>query len=49
LIYAGAAAIVFHLFVIGYEERALRRRFGETYAEYRRSVARWIPRPPQRG
>jgi protein-S-isoprenylcysteine O-methyltransferase Ste14 len=49
LIYAGAAAIFFHLFVIGYEERALRRRFGETYAEYRRSVARWIPRPPQRG
>jgi hypothetical protein len=49
LVYAGAAAIVFHLFVIGYEERALRRRFGETYAEYRRSVARWIPRPPQPG
>jgi protein-S-isoprenylcysteine O-methyltransferase Ste14 len=48
LAYAGAAAIFFHLFVIGYEEPALRRRFGETYAEYRRTVPRWIPRPPGR-
>ena len=49
LAYAGAAAIVFHLFVIGYEEPTLRRRFAETYAEYRRTVPRWIPRPPRRG
>jgi protein-S-isoprenylcysteine O-methyltransferase Ste14 len=49
LAYAGGVAIVFHLFVIGYEEPALRRRFGETYAEYRRTVPRWIPRPPRRG
>jgi len=48
LTYAGAAAIYFHLFVIGYEEPALRGRFGETYAEYRRTVQRWIPRPPGR-
>jgi protein-S-isoprenylcysteine O-methyltransferase Ste14 len=46
LIYAAEAAIVCHLFVIGYEEHALRRRFGEEYAEYRRSVQRWIPLPP---
>jgi protein-S-isoprenylcysteine O-methyltransferase Ste14 len=37
------------LFVIGHEEPTLRRRFGETYSEYRRSVRRWIPRRPQRG
>ena len=49
LTYAGAAAIFFHLFVIGYEEVALGRRFGETYAQYRRTVPRWIPRPPRRG
>lgn len=33
-----------NLFVIGYEEPVLRRRFGEPYQEYRRSVGRWIPR-----
>jgi protein-S-isoprenylcysteine O-methyltransferase Ste14 len=47
--YAGAAAIFVHLFVIGYEEPTLRRRFGETYVEYLRTVPRWIPRPPRRG
>jgi protein-S-isoprenylcysteine O-methyltransferase Ste14 len=49
LAYAGAMAVFFHLFVTGYEERALRRRFGSTYQEYRRTVPRWILRPPRRG
>lgn len=49
LIYAGALAVFFHLFVIGYEEPALHRRFGESYAEYLRTVPRWIPRPPRHG
>jgi protein-S-isoprenylcysteine O-methyltransferase Ste14 len=44
LIYAGAMAVLFHLFVIGYEERTLRRRFGEAYLEYQRAVPRWLPR-----
>jgi len=48
LVSAGAAAIVCHLFVIGYEEPTLRRRFGAAYTEYRRTVRRWIPRPPRR-
>jgi protein-S-isoprenylcysteine O-methyltransferase Ste14 len=39
----------FHLFVIGYEEPALARRFGVTYLEHQRTVPRWIPRPPGRG
>ncbi len=49
LVYAGAMAVFFHLFVTGYEERTLRRRFGDTYLEYRHMVRRWIPRPPRRG
>ncbi|MBI4419423.1 MAG: isoprenylcysteine carboxylmethyltransferase family protein [Gemmatimonadetes bacterium] len=32
-----------NLFVIGYEEPTLRRRFGASYEAYRRSVKRWIP------
>ncbi len=43
--YAGAMAIALHLFVIGYEEPTLSRAFGAAYAEYRRTVPRWIPRP----
>jgi Phospholipid methyltransferase len=31
LAYAVAMAVLFHLFVIGYEEPTLRRRFGSTY------------------
>ncbi|MQA88503.1 MAG: isoprenylcysteine carboxyl methyltransferase [Streptosporangiales bacterium] len=46
--YAAAAAIFFHLLVIGYEEPKLRRTFGETYVEYSRTVPRWIPRRPKR-
>ena len=47
LAYAGAMAVCCHLFVIGYEEPTLRRRFGSAYLEYRRAVPRWIPRPPR--
>jgi protein-S-isoprenylcysteine O-methyltransferase Ste14 len=49
LAYAGAMAVCFHLFVIGYEERALGRRFGPAYLEYRHTVRRWVLRPPARG
>ena len=48
LAYAGAMALCCHLFVIGYEEPVLRRRFGSAYLEYRRAVPRWLPRPPRR-
>ena len=37
------------LFVIGYEEPTLRRRFGSAYLEYQRMVPRWIPRRPRHG
>jgi protein-S-isoprenylcysteine O-methyltransferase Ste14 len=33
-----------NVFVVAYEEPALRRQFGAGYADYARSVGRWIPR-----
>jgi protein-S-isoprenylcysteine O-methyltransferase Ste14 len=39
--------VVTHAFVVLYEEPTLERRFGESYRRYRRSVNRWIPRPPK--
>jgi protein-S-isoprenylcysteine O-methyltransferase Ste14 len=48
LVYAGAMALLFHLFVIGYEEPTLARRFGDAYIDYRRKVPRWRPRIPPR-
>jgi protein-S-isoprenylcysteine O-methyltransferase Ste14 len=47
LVYAAEAAIVCHVFVIGNEERSLRRRFGRDDAAYTRTVNRWIPRRPR--
>jgi protein-S-isoprenylcysteine O-methyltransferase Ste14 len=42
--------LVFHLFVVGYEEPTLRRTFGEEYETFRANVPRWIPRlTPWRG
>jgi len=35
-----------NLFVIGYEEPTLRRRFGASYERYTREVGRWLPRIP---
>ncbi|MFN8571600.1 MAG: isoprenylcysteine carboxylmethyltransferase family protein [Gemmatimonadaceae bacterium] len=46
LVYAVGLAAVFHTFVLLYEEPALTRRFGASYALYCRQVHRWIPRPP---
>jgi protein-S-isoprenylcysteine O-methyltransferase Ste14 len=42
--YGGIVFGLFHVFVIGYEEPTLRRRFGESYAAYRAGVPRWWPR-----
>ena len=33
-----------NLFVIGYEEPSLRRRFGDSYERYSQRVGRWVPR-----
>lgn len=44
LVYAASIALGFHLFVLLYEEPALRRQFGAEYEAYCRAVPRWIPR-----
>lgn len=44
IVFAGA-----NLFVIGYEEPSLRRRFGEPYDRYTEQVGRWLPRLTARG
>jgi protein-S-isoprenylcysteine O-methyltransferase Ste14 len=43
VLYLMALAGAFHLFVIGYEEPALRRRFGPAYEAYCRAGPRWLP------
>jgi protein-S-isoprenylcysteine O-methyltransferase Ste14 len=42
--YAAALWLVFHLFVVFYEEPTLRRTFGQSYDAYCASVPRWLPR-----
>jgi protein-S-isoprenylcysteine O-methyltransferase Ste14 len=42
--YAGAFLLLAHLLVVGYEEPALRRAFGQDYEAYCRHVHRWRPR-----
>jgi protein-S-isoprenylcysteine O-methyltransferase Ste14 len=43
-LYWAAFFVAANLFVIGYEEPALRRRFGEPYVRYTERVGRWLPR-----
>jgi protein-S-isoprenylcysteine O-methyltransferase Ste14 len=44
LIYTLGVGICFHLFVVLYEERHLRRQFGAEYHDYCEKVGRWLPR-----
>jgi protein-S-isoprenylcysteine O-methyltransferase Ste14 len=48
LIYLAVWLVAVNLFVIGYEEPTLRRRFGAAYERYARRVHRWLPRLPRR-
>jgi len=43
-IYTAGFLILMHLFVVFYEEPALRRSFGEEYEAYCRQVRRWLPK-----
>lgn len=45
---AAGFAVGSHLFVVFYEERALKRRFGASYLRYCSEVSRWVPRWPGR-
>jgi len=47
ILWAGVFGAGFSVFVVIYEEPHLARRFGEPYEEYRRSVPRWLPKPPR--
>jgi protein-S-isoprenylcysteine O-methyltransferase Ste14 len=47
--YAAVFFLVTHLFVVLYEEPALRRTFGDDYESYCRQVKRWWPRIDGRG
>jgi len=42
--YGLAVVVGFHLFVLLYEEPALRSKFGKEYEDYCRNVGRWWPR-----
>ena len=48
LLYAVGFFLVANLFIVVYEEPALRRTFGESYSEYLRTVPRWVPKIPGR-
>ena len=45
---AAGGAAGFHLFVVFYEEPALKQRFGFSYERYCSEVSRWLPRWPER-
>ena len=42
--YGAVVWVLFHLFVVAYEEPTLRRSFGADYETFRANVPRWIPR-----
>ncbi|HUI92759.1 MAG TPA: isoprenylcysteine carboxylmethyltransferase family protein [Chitinivibrionales bacterium] len=42
--YAAAAFVAFHLFITLYKEPKLKKKFGEAYEKYCKSVPRWIPK-----
>lgn len=44
--YAALMLTAAHAFVVIYEEPTLKRQFGESYEQYRRTVPRWIPKSP---
>jgi len=44
VLFVPAWCLLFHLLVVLYEERALHRKFGDEYDNYRRRTPRWIPR-----
>jgi protein-S-isoprenylcysteine O-methyltransferase Ste14 len=48
VIFSALWLFVVHLAVVFLEEPDLRRKFGSSYEDYRRTVPRWLPRKPAR-
>jgi protein-S-isoprenylcysteine O-methyltransferase Ste14 len=48
VIFSALWFFVVHLAVVFLEEPDLRRKFGSSYDDYRRTVPRWLPRRPAR-
>lgn len=46
-VYLVLLVCLIHVWVLMYEEEALRRQFGAMYEDYRRDVPRWLPRKPR--
>ena len=44
IVYGALLWLVFHVFVVAYEEPTLERTFGREYEAFRAAVPRWIPR-----
>lgn len=44
LYYTFIVVLMFHLFVLYYEEPTLKKKFGASYEEYCKAVPRWLPR-----
>jgi protein-S-isoprenylcysteine O-methyltransferase Ste14 len=44
LLFALALLGLFHLFVVFVEEPGLKKRFGQSYLDYKQIVKRWLPR-----
>jgi protein-S-isoprenylcysteine O-methyltransferase Ste14 len=45
--WAVVAWLIFEVSLVTWEEPGLRRRFGDSYEDYRRRVRRWIPTRPR--
>jgi len=48
VVYTAFVAVLFHLFVVWYEEPHLKKVFGQEYVLYMERVPRWVPRPPEK-
>lgn len=46
LVIAIIVGLLYHLLVVFIEEPRLEKRYGDAYRAYKKSVPRWVPRPP---
>ncbi len=46
-LFALVMAVLFHVFVVCYEEPGLKKRFGKEYEDYAKHVPRWLPKLQQ--